>query len=80
MSNKRKSLRERVRRAEFWRAFYERAYNEAMEAHNKQTEWIFERMQKTCNTCQSQARCPYAPEWGEPVRWNCPHFKGGESQ
>lgn len=32
-------------------------------------------MEKTCNNCIVR-NCPYAPEWGQPVRWNCPHYKG----
>lgn len=29
-----------------------------------------------CNTCNKQARCEMAPEWGRTVRRNCPHYEG----
>ena len=28
----------------------------------------------TCNECGSRKDCQYAPEWGQSVRYNCPHF------
>lgn len=28
----------------------------------------------TCNTCAIINTCKYAPDWGEPVRYNCPHY------
>lgn len=30
----------------------------------------------TCNTCSIRAICKYVPDWGEQVRYNCPHYKG----
>lgn len=29
----------------------------------------------SCNTC-AKTKCPYRPGWGQPVRWNCPFWKG----
>lgn len=31
----------------------------------------------TCNDCGQPLGCMYRPEWGHPVRWNCPHWKEG---
>lgn len=28
-----------------------------------------------CNDCGQPQKCMYRPKWGEPVRWNCPHWK-----
>ena len=28
-----------------------------------------------CNGCMSRMDCIYRPEWGELVRYNCPHYK-----
>ena len=28
-----------------------------------------------CNNCAKQTTCKYVPEWGEPVRYNCPHYE-----
>ena len=28
----------------------------------------------TCNTCAIVHTCKYAPDWGAPVRYNCPHY------
>lgn len=28
----------------------------------------------TCNDCGCD-HCTYKPEWGKPVRFNCPHWK-----
>ena len=28
---------------------------------------------KSCNNCTKECTC--MPEWGEPVRYNCPYFK-----
>jgi hypothetical protein len=30
----------------------------------------------SCNDCGVVETCEYRPEWGKPVRWNCPHWKG----
>ena len=27
-----------------------------------------------CNDCGVAEKCEYRPKWGEPVRWNCPHW------
>ena len=27
-----------------------------------------------CNDCGVEKECEYRPKWGEPVRWNCPHW------
>lgn len=29
-----------------------------------------------CNTCYRKD-CEYRPQWGEMVRYNCPHYEGG---
>ena len=29
----------------------------------------------TCNNCGAPKCCQYRPAWGQPVRWNCPHWK-----
>ncbi len=31
-----------------------------------------------CNDCGQPKYCKYRPGWGQPVRWNCPHWKEGE--
>lgn len=33
-----------------------------------------------CNDCGAPKGCLYRPAWGQPVIWNCPHWKekGGE--
>ena len=28
-----------------------------------------------CNDCGAPKGCQYRPAWGQPVRWNCPHWK-----
>ena len=28
-----------------------------------------------CNNCGAAEGCDYLPDWGQPVRWNCPHWK-----
>lgn len=28
----------------------------------------------TCNTCAIVHTCKYTPDWGAPVRYNCPHY------
>ena len=28
-----------------------------------------------CNDCGTPKGCMYRPAWGQPVRWNCPHWK-----
>ena len=28
-----------------------------------------------CNDCGAPKGCMYRPAWGQPVRWNCPHWK-----
>jgi len=28
-----------------------------------------------CNNCARVLTCKYAPGWGEPVRYNCPHYE-----
>ena len=28
-----------------------------------------------CNTCGQKGKCGFAPEPGEPIRYNCPHWK-----
>ena len=28
-----------------------------------------------CNNCARVLTCKYVPEWGEPVRYNCPHYE-----
>ncbi len=38
--------------------------------------FVLAHTEKTCNSCTSQTGYPYAPGWGEPVRWNCPFFRG----
>lgn len=30
-----------------------------------------------CNDCEVVEKCEYRPEWGKPVRWNCPHWEKG---
>ena len=27
-----------------------------------------------CNICARHHKCEWAPEWGEEVRFNCPHY------
>lgn len=36
-----------------------------------------EKMRDThnCNDCGAPKGCMYRPAWGQPVRWNCPHWK-----
>jgi len=29
-----------------------------------------------CNNCGARRNCKYVPEWGGPVRFNCPLWKG----
>lgn len=29
-----------------------------------------------CNTCYRKD-CEYRPQWGDMVRYNCPHYEGG---
>ncbi len=29
-----------------------------------------------CNDCHKKD-CEYRPQWGEMVRYNCPHYEGG---
>lgn len=31
-----------------------------------------------CNNCARVLTCKYAPGWGEPVRYNCPHYEAEE--
>lgn len=40
---------------------------------------FYERMKKShsCNDCGAMEECEYRPEWGSPVRWNCPHWEKG---
>ena len=33
----------------------------------------------TCNECAKMKYCEYLPKLGESVRYNCPHFVGGEA-
>ena len=33
-----------------------------------------------CNDCGIQKVCNVRPEWGEPVRYNCPMFVRGEQE
>ena len=33
----------------------------------------------TCNECAKTKYCEYCPKPGESVRYNCPHFVGGEA-
>lgn len=32
--------------------------------------------QHNCNDCGIKKTCEYVPEWGDPVRVNCPLWKG----
>ena len=32
-----------------------------------------------CNTCKNKD-CRYRPECGDPVRWNCPLWEGGDGK
>jgi len=34
----------------------------------------------SCNDCGVVETCEYRPEWGKPVRWNCPHWERGEQE
>lgn len=27
-----------------------------------------------CNSCWNKS-CEWKPEWGKPLRWNCPHYE-----
>ena len=29
---------------------------------------------RECNSCGNKS-CEWRPEWGEPLRWNCPHYE-----
>ena len=29
-----------------------------------------------CNSCRRKD-CEYRPQWGDVVRYNCPHYEGG---
>ena len=31
-----------------------------------------------CNSCRRKD-CEYRPVWGEMVRYNCPHYEGGNN-
>ena len=33
-----------------------------------------------CNDCGNVLKCEYAPEPGQPVRWNCPLWEGKEHE
>ena len=35
-------------------------------------------MQGNCNNCGNKT-CEFMPEWGEPVRINCPHYINGKT-
>lgn len=30
---------------------------------------------KSCNSCGRAKTCKYVPEWGQPVRYNCPFYE-----
>lgn len=34
--------------------------------------------QNNCNTCKDRS-CKYRPDLGDPVRWNCPLWKGKQN-
>lgn len=75
MSKKKmQALRARLMAAETLRDHYKSAYENLSKRNADLHVWLGEKMKKTCNTCEIQNICQYAPGWGEPVRWNCPHF------
>lgn len=32
-----------------------------------------------CNSCKDK-ECKYRPDWGDPVRWNCPFWKDSREE
>ena len=60
----------------------------SMDALEKTVHRLFECVQFTkhmsslhsCNDCGCVHLCLYEPKWGEPVRYNCPHWTEPEKE
>ena len=54
------------------------------EEHRQLADWLKEYKQilesGDCNECAKSGCCDYEPQWGELVRYNCPHFVRGEQE
>lgn len=54
----------------------DREAKEWMDRYYRLADTIAGIMEKSCNSCQGH--CGLQPDWGEPLRYNCPFYEKRE--
>ncbi len=71
-----KEVRALRQQRNFWRNQYLILQDKYISLNN----FVRQHMRCGCNNCDSRARCQFAPQWGQPVRWNCPFYVGEDDK